>query len=326
MRALTLTLATFVIARAAAMSQLPGGASPLLGLDEYVEVPASNPMTPAKIALGRKLFFDRALSADRTISCASCHRPELAFGDTARRSRGIHGRSTARNVPSILNRAYGRSFFWDGRAASLEETVLQPIESPREMGARLPSIVGRLRQDAEYRASFLEAFHDSPSATAVAQSLASYVRALRSAGSPVDRYFAGERDAISPNAARGMDLFLGKANCASCHSGPLLSDERFHITGVSSSDRGRELATGRAEDEGAFKVPSLRNVAVTAPYMHDGSLRTLESVVDFYDRGGGQGAPHLDVELRPLRLSSDEKKALIAFLRSLTSSSVFASK
>jgi cytochrome c peroxidase len=309
-----------IIALAAAPSQLPEYTTTLRGLDEYVHIPESNPPTPAKIALGRKLFFDPLLSADRTISCASCHQPALAFSDTTPRSRAIHGAETTRNAPSILNRAYGSSFFWDGRTASLEEAVLEPIQNPLEMALPLSSLIDRLRENSDYEVLFAAAFRDSTTALNLARSLAAYLRTIRSGDSPADRYVAGERSALSHDAERGFELFFGKANCFACHSGPLLSDERLHITGVSTADRGRELFTRRIEDRGAFKVPSLRNVALTAPYMHDGSLTTLESVVDFYDRGGG-AVMGIDAELRPLGLTSEEKRSLVAFLRSLTAAS-----
>ena len=320
MRTLVLATIALVIARVVASSQPRVHTPAPRGLDEYMYVPEWNPLTPAKVALGRTLFFDPLLSGDRTISCASCHRPALAFSDTMARSHGIHGQETRRNVPSILNRGFGSSFFWDGRAESLEEAVLEPVENPREMALLLSDLVERLQQSAEYRVLFAEAFGDAATAPRIAQSLASYLRVLRSGDSPADHYFAGDTNALSREAKHGLELFTGKANCSTCHSGPLFSDERFHITGVSEADRGRGVVTGRAADRGAFKVPSLRNVALTPPYMHDGSLATLESVVDFYDRGGG-AAGRFDVELRPLRLTPDEKRALVAFLRSLTAMS-----
>ena len=320
MRCLVLTVLVAAIASMPSVAQVGERTAPLRGLDEYVQVPESNPLTPAKVTLGRRLFFDPLLSADRTISCASCHHPELAFSDTTARSRGVRGQETTRNVPSILNRAYGASFFWDGRARSLEEAVVQPIENPREMALPLSILLDRLRQDSAYRHLFGEVFRDSVTAPNVARSLASYLRVLRSGDSPADRYMAGERSALSVEAARGLEVFFGKANCVACHAGPLFTDESFHNTGVSPADTGRGLVTHRAEDRGAFKVPSLRNVAMTAPYMHDGSIATLDSVVEFYDHGGGLSG-RSDPELRPLRLTNEEKRELLAFLRSLTASS-----
>ncbi len=289
-----------------------------LGLDEYYPVPESNALTEAKVGLGRRLFFDPLLSADRSIACASCHRPERAFSDTVALSVGLHGR-TGRNAPSIVNRAYGRTFFRDGRAASLEATVLQPIQSPVEMDLALSELVARLRGDPSYAGRFTEAFEDGVTRRNVARALASYVRTLRSGNAPIDRYLVGDPSALSVAAKAGFALFAGKANCVACHVGPTLSDEEFHNTGVfvGSSDLGRFRVSRREADRGAFRTPTLRNVSLTAPYMHDGSLATLEEVIEFYD-GGGNENPHLDPEIRPLGLTSEEKTQLLAFLRALT--------
>jgi cytochrome c peroxidase len=290
-----------------------------LGLDEYYAVPADNPVTPAGIALGRRLFLDPLLSSDRTVACASCHQPLHAFADTQAFSRGVNGQRTVRSAPSILNRAYGKSFFWDGRAASLEEAVVQPIQNPREMALPLDSLVRRLRDDTSYRAAFGAVFSgEDVTARNVARALSTYLRSLRSGGSAYDRYMNGDRDALSAEAVAGLRLFVGKANCAACHVPPNFTDEQFHNTGVSAgvTDSGRAGVTTHPADRGKFKVPTLRNVALTAPYMHDGSLLTLEAVVEFYERGAGPN-PNLDPEIHALRLSSDEKRGLIAFLRSL---------
>ena len=300
-----------------APSQQVRGATPL-GLDEYFPVPESNALTSGKIALGRRLFFDPILSADRTVACASCHRPARAYGDTVPRSRGVRAQVTTRNVPSILNRAYGRTFFWDGRAGSLEEAVLQPIRNEREMDLALTALVELLQQDRAYEREFSKEFADGVSEANVARALASFVRSLRSGDAPLDRYMNGDRGALSPDALTGLQLFTGKANCVACHVGPTFTDEAFHNTGVTpGGDSGRALVTGRDEDRGKFKVPSLRNVALTAPYMHNGSVPTLEAVIDFYD-GGGRPDRSRDPEIRPLRLTVEEKRLLLEFLRSLT--------
>ena len=317
-RSLMRGLVTVVTAATSLSSQSPPRRPTPLGLDEYLPAPKSNPLTAPKIALGRKLFFDAQLSIDRSVACASCHRPAYAFSDTVGVSRGALGQRTQRNTPSILNRGYGERFFWDGRADDLETTVVQPIENPREMGLPLPSLVARLRRSREYRRLFAEVFHDSITATTIARGLASYVRSLRSGDSPADRFLQGDRSALSPDAVHGRELFLGKAGCVTCHNGPTFTDERVHNTGASM-----QSPTGRAElDRGTqtdgFKVPSLRNVALTAPYMHDGSLATLDAVVEFYNRGGGPNS-RLDPEIHPLGLSGDEQHAVVAFLRSLTS-------
>lgn len=269
-------------------------------------VPAENPLTDEKIEIGQRLFFDRRLSADGRIACASCHQPARAFSDPRRVSIGVYGRMGVRNAPVLVNRGYGKTFSWDGRAASLETQVLQPIEDPREMGS---SVVG-----AAARVSM------RPSD--MADALASYVRSLLSGDSLLDRYTAGDRSALTVEQRVGLQLFRGKGNCATCHVGPNFTDEAFHNTGVTAAagrvvDDGRFGVSGREEDRGAFKTPTLRDVARSAPYMHDGSMATLEEVVDFYD-GGGRPNAGLDGEIRRLGLTAGERLALVSFLRSLT--------
>jgi cytochrome c peroxidase len=292
---------------------------PVLGLEEFVAAPESNPVTKAAVALGRRLFGDPIVSRDWSTSCASCHRPSGAFADSVALSRGVAGRTGRRNAPTLLNRAYGAAFFWDGRAASLEEAVLLPIADPNELALPLSELTRRIRAVPDYRERFARAYAgESISAVTIGRALASYVRTLRSGNSAVDRYSAGDRNALSREERAGRALFLGRANCATCHAGPNFTDERFHNTGVSGGiDRGRLAVTGDSADLGRFKVPTLRNVSRTAPYMHDGSLRTLEEVVSFYDSGGGKN-PRLDAEIRVLRLDAAERRALAAFLRALT--------
>lgn len=289
------------------------------GLEEFIAVPDSNPLSPEKAALGRRLFFDPVLSRDSSVACASCHRPELGFADSVRLSPGLDGRTGHRNTPTLLNRAYGRAFFWDGRSRSLEETVLRPITNANEMDLALEDAVARLRSDPSYVAAFVRAFDGPPDTSMLSFALASYVRTLRSGGSPADRHALGDDGALSPAAIRGRAIFAGRGNCAVCHIGPVFTDEGFHNTGVGwgGGDAGRYDHTGNAEDRGRFKTPTLRDVATTAPYMHDGSLRTLRDVVEFYDRGGGPN-PYLDPEIRPLDLSAAEQRDLVKFLRALT--------
>jgi cytochrome c peroxidase len=216
--------------------------------------------------------------------------------------------------------AYGRSFFWDGRAATLEQQVLSPIQNPNEMGLSLPVFTARLQASAAYQRQFAEVFARPPSIEAAARALATYVRAQRAGDAPYDRYRAGDGSALSAAAARGLSLFRGRANCSSCHMGPNFTDEEFHNTGVSwgSPDTGRYRVTGRTDDLGRFKTPTLRQLRLTRPYMHDGSLESLEAVVDFYDKGGTAN-PHLDREVQPLRLTPEEKRDLAAFLLALSS-------
>ena len=271
---------------------------PPLGLDLYMPVPDSNPLTPHKIALGRKLFLDKRLSRDETLSCASCHDPKLAFSDGRKVALGINGQEGTRSAPAIVNRGYGRTFFWDGRAKSLEQQALEPILNPKELGMTLPEVEKRTGlKIAE-----------------VAAALASYVRTIRSGDSRFDRYAAGDQRVFNDSERAGLAIFRGKARCSLCHLGPNFTDENFHNTGVAFRE-GTLLDVGAGE--GKFKVPTLREVARTAPYMHDGSLATLEEVVEFYDRGGNEN-PNLDPDLHPLHLSPGEKQSLVTFLRTLS--------
>lgn len=294
-----------------------------VGLSPILLVPRDNPLTAARVALGRRLFFDKRLSRDGRMACASCHQPRHAFADRRPVAIGIGGRAGRRNVPSLLNRAYARVLFWDGRMAALEEQALAPLTSPAELGSTIEEIVERLAADSSYVQSFQRAFGDGAiTGGRVAQALAGFERTLLSGDSPVDRYETGRvRDALSPAATRGLGLFRGKARCHICHDGALFSDGRFHNTGVSWArvpiDRGRFEVTGATVDLGAFRTPSLRDVARTAPYMHDGSFRTLREVVAFYDRGGNPN-PNLDGVIRPLRLTARERRDLVAFLEALT--------
>ena len=284
-----------------------------LGLDLYMPIPEDNPLTAEKVALGRKLFFDRRLSRDLSISCATCHVPKRAFTDGRAVAVGVFGRKGTRSAPTLVNRGYGRSHFWDGRMPTLEQQVLQPIQDPNEMDMTLDEVVARLRRD--HRTSNI-------TSEELARALASYVRTILSGNAPIDRYMNHDRDALSEEVRRGLNLFRGKANCAACHVGPNFTDERFHNTGVAWRDGqwldpGRFAVTDKEADRGAFKTPTLREIARTAPYMHDGSIATLEQVIEFYNRGGNAN-PYRDPELRPLHLSEEEKRALAAFLRSLS--------
>ncbi len=282
-------------------------------------VPADNKLDAGRVALGRRLFFDPILSADRTIACASCHPPERGFAHPA--PRGIGGRMLARRAPTLFNRAYGRSFFWDGRARSLEEQALVPIEDRNEMGARLSVVLGRLKEDAGYRKAFAAAFADGVTAANLGKALASFERVLLRGNSRVDRFRKnGEHAALTPQERHGLWLYESKGQCWRCHGGGNFTDEGFHNTGVGwgkkPADPGRAGVTGKEADRGKFKTPTLRGVALTGPYMHDGSLKTLEEVVEFYNRGGVAN-PGLDPLMQPLKLSKEEVQALVAFLKAL---------
>jgi cytochrome c peroxidase len=292
------------------------------GLDAYMPIPVENPLTPGKIRLGRELFFDKRLSRDETVACATCHDPDRAFTDDKPLAVGVFGRKGNRRVPTLVNRAYGKGFFWDGRIPTLEEQVVQPILNDKEMDMTLEEVVARLKSDDRYRTRFRETFGEGEiNGEKVAWALASYVRTILSGSSPYDRYVLGDPDALSEEARRGLAIFRGKGNCTDCHLGPNLSDERFHNPGIAWRDGrlrdvGRYKITGIEKDNGAFKTPTLREVARKAPYMHDGSLATLEEVVEFYSRGGNRN-PNLDPEILPLELTPAEKRSVVSFLQSL---------
>jgi cytochrome c peroxidase len=308
---------------ALALIALPAVASTSAGGDpprpaEYVdeEAPLVTSWTPAKAALGQRLFAERLLSRDRTLSCADCHQKERAFTDGKTTAVGVGGQVGARNTPTLLNRALGRTQFWDGRAGTLEEQALGPIANPAEMNLTVPEAVARLAAVPSYRDAFRAAFGGAPTAERLAEALAAYERTLYAVDSPFDRYLAGRQDAMSPAAQRGLVLFGKKARCGDCHAGPNFTDEDFHCLGV-SHDPGRQAVTGAAKDFGSFKTPTLREVALTAPYMHNGSVATLAEVVEYYDKGG-QAHPNLDEKMKPLSLSASEKADLVAFMQALS--------
>jgi cytochrome c peroxidase len=286
-------------------------------------VPPNNPLTEERIALGRRLFFDSGLSRDGAVSCASCHQPEKAFTDGRVVSLGVGNQATRRNAPTLLNCAYGTSMFWDGRVATLEDQALIPLTNPREMGSTLEAVLDRLNGATAYRALFKAAFGaEQVTPARLAEALAAYQRTLVAANSPYDRYvLLKDETALSEHARRGLGLFRSKARCAHCHEGELFTDQRFHNTGVSWGkeplDLGRYEHTRREGDQGKFKTPTLRHLTVTAPYMHDGSLATLEDVIDFYDRDANPN-PHLDGAIQPLNLTASEKADLLAFLDCLS--------
>jgi cytochrome c peroxidase len=294
--------------------------------DMKMSVPADNPMTDEKIALGRRLFFDGRLSADRSVSCATCHDPERAFTDERTFAVGVFERVGKRHSPALINRGFGMSHFWDGRARTLEQQVLQPIADPNEMDLSVDEAVTRLAADEFYRDAFQSVFARPVSSQDLARALATYIRSIRSGDAPYDRFVAGETSALTEEQQRGLQLFRGRARCAFCHREPLFTDETFWNTGVAVSPGPLETAFFRDDglfgssrnerDRGKFKTPTLREVARTAPYMHDGSLATLSDVVDFYDKGGRPNR-NLFALIRPLNLSPAEKQSLVRFLESL---------
>jgi len=282
--------------------------------------PTGSPLTEARAELGRRLFYDKRLSRTGAIACASCHRQEHAFADPAAVSKGVDGRRGTRNAPALVNRAWSSSFFWDGRASSLEQLVGHPIENPLEMDLPIAYAVSAIGSDVTYVRDFAMAFGGAPpSAESLRQALASFVRTLVSGNSPYDRHLRGDDRDFGPAALRGEVLFFGSAGCFRCHPGGTFSNEGYFNNGtyVEGADRGRQAITGRSGDIGKFRVPTLRNVAVSAPYMHDGSLATLGEVIDQYARGG-RGDPTADPLIKPLAISDADKADLIAFLGSLT--------
>jgi cytochrome c peroxidase len=284
-------------------------------------VPTGNPQTPAKIELGKVLFFDERLSADNTTACATCHDPTKAWSDGVVQCGGCGGRNTI----GLFNIGYEDFPAWDGFAASLEEHNGAALTFP-PFGAgaqHVPDLVKELAAVAEYRERFGRVFGGEVSYTSIARALAAFERSILAFNSPYDRFQAGDKAALTKEQQQGLALFDGKAGCSTCHAPPLFIDNRFHALGVPQTgslaeDPGRFAVTGDEGDRGAFRTPTLRNVSLTAPYMHDGALATLDDVIAFYDAGGGTVTGGSGREIGPLHLSPQGRKALVAFLVSLT--------
>lgn len=325
-------------------------------------IPEDNPMTEAKVALGRDLYFDKRLSVDNTVSCATCHDPALAFTDGKPVAEGVGGKKGARNSPTILNAMFNVEQFWDGRASSLEEQAKGPLINPLEMA--MPShaaVVAKLQQDADYVRRFREVFGGPITIDNVVKAIAAFERTQLSGDAPFDRFIAGDKQAISPAAQRGWELFKGKARCITCHefntSSVFFTDFKYHNIGIGMkatqnfealtrqiqrmaqqgtltqealdklaltegfSELGRFLVTRQPRDLGAFKTSPLRDIELTAPYMHDGSLKTLREVIEFYNKGG-EPNPNLDGGIIKLNLTDSEISDLEEFLKTLTSDRV----
>jgi cytochrome c peroxidase len=322
----------------------------LPALTTGVNVPSANPITKGKFELGKQLYFDPRLSLDGTISCASCHDPDKGWTDRLATSVGIDAQVGGRNAPTVTNTAFGKTMFWDGRAGSLEAQAQGPVLNEIEMGAQTyDAIVKRLREIPGYREQFRKVFGTDVTLDGIAKAIATYERvAALSGGSKFDRYVGGvgqepDPTALSESEKRGMVLFglrldqddefvpgveLQKAKCSACHFGPNFSDEQFHNLGVGYdestgkfADLGRFAVTpiGSKEqrDIGAFKTPTVRDAEKSAPYMHDGSEKTLEQVVEYYNKGGKKN-PYLDIDMKPLNLTDQEKADLVAFMKALT--------
>lgn len=273
------------------------------------------------VALGKKLFFDPILSIDKSVSCASCHDPKQAFGSTEKTSLGVNGNRTRRNSPTLVNRGFARHQFWDGRASSLEQQVLMPIQDQNEMALEIEVAIERLTKDAVYSQAFKDAFGDHPEEKTLARALASFVARIYMGRSPVDLFRAADTRHLDPAEKTGLWIYESKGRCWKCHSGPNFTDEKFHNTGVAAlsknRDGGRSETTLKREDRGKFKTPTLRALTFTAPYMHDGSMATLEDVVAFYRRGGEKNR-NLDPLIEPIELTDEEAAALVAFLKALS--------
>ena len=339
-----------------------GLSDPPLGLPAPLPVPDNNPLTQEKVTLGRRLFFDRRLSPNDTMSCAMCHVPAQGFTvNELRLAVGINGKTTKRNPPTLYNVAYQRLLFHDGREFTLEDQMISPLTNPGEMGnPSIGYVVDKVRRLPGYAEQFRQAFGEEVGVATLGKALASYERTLLSANSPFDRWhFAGDAAAVSDAAKAGFKIFTGKGQCFACHTvnkdAALFTDQGFYNTGAAQlrlipektvevdlggglrvqlpraqvdeiltppgKDLGRYEVTLDPTDLWRYKTPSLRNVALTAPYMHNGALLTLEEVIEYYDRGG-TGSEGQDPRVSPLHLTSEEKRALLAFLRSLTGDNV----
>ncbi len=330
-----------------------------LGISESLwrrRIPRDNPLTAQKIALGRALYFDKRLSKDGTVSCATCHDPAFAFTDAKSIAEGTAGGRGTRNAPTILNAVFSDFLFWDGRALSLEDQVKHPLLSSFEMGMSTePELLRRVASIPKYQGQFAKVFKsEGLTVDTIAKAIAAYERTLVSGNSPFDRFINGNENAITEAQKRGWELFKGKARCIDCHKfsvdSPFFTDFEFHNTGVAFTDAilglvstvagvskqtsrtqlahsagfselGRFAVTCQSTDIGAFKTPTLRDMELTSPYMHDGSFKTVIDVVQYYNRGGNPNA-YLDKRMHPLQLSDSEISDLVQFLRALTSDDV----
>ena len=279
-----------------------------------VSHPKDNPSTAEKISLGQQLYFDGRLSADNKVSCASCHDPAKGFSNGEQFATGVEGKKGGRNSPTIINAAYGKLQFWDGRAKSLEDQAMGPVQNPIEMKMSLDDVVKKLNAIEGYKKQFQQVFGTDVTSDGMAKAIAAYERTVLSGDAPFDKFKAGDKAALSESAARGLKLFTGKANCTACHAGASFTDNSFHNVGVPGSDEGRAAINKSSGDKGAFKTPTLREIARSAPYMHDGSMKTLEEVVAHYNKGGTPH-PQLDEELFPLKLTDAEAADLVTFLK-----------
>ncbi|MBL8174735.1 MAG: c-type cytochrome [Bryobacterales bacterium] len=313
--------AALVVSFSGALAQQSKSPIPIpLGLLP-IQFPKDNPYSAAKAELGKLLYFDPRLSGDNTVSCATCHAPQFAYTDGKPVSTGIRGQKGGRSAPTVINRAYSLAQFWDGRAATLEAQAVGPIANPIEMDQTHDACVAKLRGIAGYRQLFAKAFGTEEfTIDHVGKAIATFERTVLSGNSPYDRYKAGNKAAMTASQIRGMDVYFNKAKCDQCHEGVNFTSNAYHNLGVGMNkpnpDEGRFVVTKNPADWGAFKTPTLRDIARSAPYMHDGSVATLEEVVEFYDKGG-EPNKNLDKTMKPLKLSAQEKADLVDFMRAL---------
>mgnify|MGYP005984867629 CR=1 FL=1 len=283
-----------------------------------IEYPDDDAPSQQEVELGKILFFDTRLSINNKQSCATCHNPDLGFGDGVAAGSGTMGGPLGRNTPHIYNLAWSSIFMWDGRKASLESQALGPIEAPGEMNMPLDTLLPKLNAVPFYQQQF-KAIYGSSTITRenLGKAIAAFERTIISDNSAFDKYIAGDKDAMSAAAIRGLALFETKANCVKCHDGANFTDDSFHNIGIKGSDVGRDAIMQSPGMKGAFKTPGLRNTLLTSPYMHDGSLASLEEVIRFYNKGGdnAQGRSKL---IEPLQLTEIEIQELVAFLGALT--------
>jgi len=288
-----------------------------------VPVPEDNPLTAEKIELGKLLYFDTRLSKDNTISCATCHDPKLGWAEDEATSTGIKGQVGGRNSPTVINSAYAKAQFWDGRAKDLEEQALGPIENPIEMGDKLDEVVKELSEVPEYKRRFQKVFGTGVTEEGIAKAIASFERTVLSGNSPYDKFKAGDEGALTAAQKRGMELFED-AGCATCHAPPLFTRGRYYNAGVGMDkpkpDEGRKDVTGKDRDRGKFRTPGLREIAKTSPYFHDGSVKTLEKAVALM-ANGGKDNPNLSVMMKAVReaeLTEQDQKDLVEFMKALS--------
>jgi cytochrome c peroxidase len=281
-------------------------------------VPTDNPLTPEKVELGKQLYFDPRLSCDGTTSCASCHDPKKGWSNSDSFATGVRGQKGGRSAPTIINAAYAELQFWDGRAFRLEGQALGPIQNPIEMDHKLEDCVNVLNKLDGYKVQFRKVFNTDVTSDGIAKAISAFERTVLSGNAPYDRFKAGDTNALSPTAQRGMKIFFGKGHCSACHTGANFTDQAFHNVGVNINapkpDLGRHEVTKVVGDKGAFKTPTLREIARTAPYMHDGSMKTLEEVVEHYIKGGTPN-DQLDEEIFPVKMTAEEKADLVTFLK-----------